>query len=481
MYGCRDPGCYIAGEIDCYMRNKNVNVFVWSLVIALGGFLFGFDTAVISGAEQSIQQFWSLTTLQHGLTISIALIGTVVGALLGAIPSDRLGRKKTLYLIAFLYLSSSLGTALAGNWYIFLLFRFLGGLGVGASSVTAPIYISEISPAGRRGKLVGLFQFNVVFGIVISYFSNYLIGRAGGVGHGSIIGLAAGVGHEGQHSWRLMLGIQAIPSALFLILLRFVPESPRWLITKKGRIEEAREVFRGIDPHTADRIVAEILQAEKEEKVVLHADPLFSRRYRAPVMLAILFAVFNQVSGINAIIYYSPRIFEMTGLGKSSSLLSTAGLGMINFIFTLLAMNFIDRIGRRTLMLIGSFGLVITLGLVSYSFYSANFNGWAVPVFLFIYIAFFAFSQGAVIWVFISEIFPNQVRAKGQTLGSATHWIMAALIAFSFPYLAEKAGGGNTFLFFSIMMLLQLLFVWRVMPETKGQSLEQIEHTLVLH
>ncbi|HEX9511721.1 MAG TPA: sugar porter family MFS transporter [Puia sp.] len=443
------------------MRNKNV--FLWSLVIALGGFLFGFDTAVISGAEQSIQKFWGLTTLQHGLTISIALIGTVIGALLGAIPSDRLGRKKTLYLIAFLYLTSSLGTALAGNWYIFLLFRLLGGLGVGASSVTAPIYISEISPAARRGKLVGLFQFNVVFGIVLSYFSNYLIGRGG------------------DHSWRLMLGIQAAPSALFFILLRFVPESPRWLITKKGKVEEAREIFSIIDPQTADKIVAEIQLAETAENTIQHPDPLFSKRYRAPVMLAMLFAIFNQVSGINAIIYYSPRIFEMTGLGKSSSLLSTAGLGMINFMFTLLAMNFIDRMGRRTLMLIGSFGLIFTLGMVSYSFYSGDFNGWAVPVFLFIYIAFFAFSQGAVIWVFIAEIFPNQVRAKGQTLGSATHWIMAALIAFSFPYLAEKAGGGNTFLFFCIMMLLQLLFVWKVMPETKGKSLEQIEYTLVLH
>lgn len=443
------------------MRNKNV--FLWSLVIALGGFLFGFDTAVISGAEQSIQKFWSLNTLQHGLTISIALIGTVIGALLGAIPSDRFGRKKTLYLIAFLYLISSLGTALAGNWYIFLLFRLLGGFGVGASSVTAPIYISEISPAARRGKLVGLFQFNVVFGIVISYFSNYLIGQGG------------------THSWRLMLGIQAVPSAVFFILLRFIPESPRWLITRKGRIAEAREIFSVIDPRTADRIVAEVQQAEKEENSVLRPDPLFSRRYRAPVMLAMLFAIFNQVSGINAIIYYSPRIFEMTGLGESSSLLSTAGLGMINFIFTLLAMNFIDRIGRRTLMLIGSFGLIATLGLVSYSFYAGQFNGWAVPIFLFIYIAFFAFSQGAVIWVFIAEIFPNQVRAKGQTLGSATHWIMAALIAFSFPYLAEKAGGGNTFLFFCIMMFFQLLFVWRIMPETKGKSLEQIEHNLVLH
>ena len=439
------------------------NVFLWSLVIALGGFLFGFDTAVISGAEQAIQKYWQLNTLEHGLTVSIALVGTIIGALMGAIPSDRLGRKKTLVLIAFLYLFSSLGTSLSTNWYSFLFFRLLGGLGVGASSVTAPIYISEISPASKRGKLVGLFQFNVVFGIVVSYLSNYLIGLTG------------------EHSWLLMLGVQALPSALFFILLRFVPESPRWLITKKGRIEEARNIFAIIDPASADKIVQAVLDSNQEEKSLPGEGALFSKRYKTPVMLAILFAVFNQVSGINAIIYYSPRIFEMTGLARGSSLLSTVGLGIINFTFTLLAMNFIDRIGRRTLMLIGSVGLILTLGMVSYSFYAVSFNGWAVPVFLFIYIAFFAFSQGSVIWVFISEIFPNQVRAKGQTLGSATHWIMAALIAFSFPYLAEKAGGGNTFLFFSIMMCIQLIFVWKVMPETNGKSLEQIEHTLLLH
>ncbi|MBS1661322.1 MAG: sugar porter family MFS transporter [Bacteroidetes bacterium] len=435
------------------------NVFIWSLVIALGGFLFGFDTAVISGAEQSIQSYWKLTALQHGLTISIALIGTVVGALTGAIPTDRYGRKTTLYIIAILYLLSSIGTAASTNWYGFLLFRFLGGFGVGASSVTAPIYISEISPAKRRGKLVGLFQFNVVFGIVASYLSNYLIGQIA------------------DNSWRLMLGIQAIPSAIFLLLLRWIPESPRWLILHKNKIDEARDTIRIIDPQRTEEIINEI----KTSTDPTERPALFSRRYRTPVVLAILFAVFNQVSGINAIIYYSPRIFEMTGLGKNSALLSTAGLGLVNFAFTLLAMNFIDRIGRRTLMLIGSFGLIFTLAMVAWSFYGEHFNSWAVPLFLFIYIAFFAFSQGAVIWVFISEIFPNSVRAKGQTLGSATHWIMAAIIAFSFPWLAEKAGGGNTFLFFCIMMCMQLLFVWKLMPETKGRSLEQIEYTLVAH
>lgn len=433
------------------------NVFVWSLVIALGGFLFGFDTAVISGAEQSIQRYWNLNAFQHGLTVSIALIGTVIGSLLGAIPCDKLGRKKTLYIIAVLYLISSLGTSLSYNWYLFLFFRFMGGLGVGASSVTAPIYISEISPPERRGKLVGLFQFNVVFGIVVSYLSNYLIGQTG------------------EHSWRLMLGIQALPSAAFFLLLKFIPESPRWLILKKGSIKEARAILDIINPTTAGKIQADILLSAEAGQNSSGKDPLFSIRYKTPVMLAILFAIFNQVSGINAIIYYAPRIFEMTGLGATSSLLSTVGIGIVNFSFTLLAMNFIDKIGRRTLMLIGSFGLIVTLALVSGTFYLKSFNGWGVTVYLLVYIAFFAFSQGAVIWVFIAEIFPNQVRAKGQTLGSTTHWIMAVFIAFSFPYLAEKAGGGNTFMFFSVMMCLQLLFVWKIMPETKGTSLE---HTM---
>jgi len=442
--------------------NKRI-VFTWSVVIALGGFLFGFDTAVISGAEQTIQQYWNLNTIEHGLTVSIALIGTVIGSLVGGYPCDKWGRKKALYIIAVFYLISSLGTALATNWYLFLIFRFLGGLGVGASSVTAPIYISEIAPPSKRGMLVGLFQFNVVFGIVISYLSNYIIGLTG------------------ENSWRLMLGIQAVPSAIFLLLLQLVPESPRWLILKKGKIESARAIFNLIEPESAEELIRGIVQKGKAVNISEERQPLFSAKYKTPVLLAMLFAIFNQVSGINAIIYYAPRIFEMTGLGKNSSLLSTAGLGLMNFMFTLLAMGFIDKVGRRSLMMIGSAGLIITLGLVSYSFYHQSFSVWSVPVFLFVYIAFFAFSQGAVIWVFISEIFPTQVRAKGQTLGSTTHWVMAAVIAFSFPYLAEKVGGGNTFLFFAIMMVLQLLFVWKLMPETKGKSLEQIEHSLILH
>jgi SP family arabinose:H+ symporter-like MFS transporter len=440
------------------MKNK---VLFWSIVVALGGFLFGFDTAVISGAEQSIQKFWNLSAFEHGLTISIALIGTIGGALFGSIPAEKLGRKKTLVLIAVLYLLASVGTALATNWYVFLLFRFLGGLGVGASSVAAPIYISEISPADKRGRLVAMFQLNVVLGIVVSYFSNYLIGQTG------------------ENSWRLMLGVQAAPSLLFFILLRYVPESPRWLILKKGKIAEATETLKIMSPANYVDILAAVQNDVVDKK--LPKEKLFSSKNKLPIMLAVLFAVFNQVSGINAIIYYAPRIFEMTGMGEKASLLSSVGIGIVNLIFTLVGVQLIDRIGRRTLMFVGSFGLILTLGLVSRAFYINDFGGYTVTVLLLLYIAFFAFSQGAVIWVFISEIFPNQVRAQGQTLGSLTHWVLAAIIAFIFPILAEKLGGGHTFMFFSIMMVLQLLFVWKLMPETKGRSLEQLEHSLVLH
>jgi sugar porter (SP) family MFS transporter len=433
------------------------------MVVALGGFLFGFDTAVISGAEKSIQQFWQLSVFAHGLTISIALIGTVIGSLLGSRPSDRFGRKNTLYFVAIAYLLASLGTALADNWYLFLAFRFLGGLGVGASSVTAPIYISEVSPADRRGRLVGLFQFNVVLGILISYLSNYLIGQGG------------------ETSWRWMLGVQAVPSFVFLVLIYYIPESPRWLILKKNAHEKALEILRIINPLNCNEELKSIQNSALDSQGIKRKkESLFSGKYNRPIMLAMLFAFFNQVSGINAIIYYAPRIFEMAGLGAHSSLLSTVGIGLVNFIFTLLGINIIDKVGRRVLMMVGSFGLIGSLLLVSYNFYIGNFNGFTIPIFIMAFIAFFAISQGAVIWVFISEIFPNQVRAQGQTLGSSTHWIMAALIAFSFPYFAGKLGGGNTFLFFAVMMVAQLIFVWRVMPETKGKSLEQIENAVVV-
>lgn len=441
---------------------KNI-VFTWSLVIALGGFLFGFDTAVISGAEKAIQEYWTLGVFEHGLTVSIALIGTVVGALVGAYPSDKFGRKKTLFIIAALYLFSALGTALATDWFVFLVFRFLGGVGVGISSVTAPIYISEIAPAKSRGKLVGLFQFNIVFGILIAFLSNYLIGT------------------DGANNWRWMLGIQAFPSILFYILLFVVPESPRWLILNKNRNEEAIAILKRISPIDYQKEYDSIVASSKGANDTKSGDPLFQKKYSAPITLAILFAVFNQVSGINAIIYYAPRIFEMAGFGAHTSLLSSVGIGLVNFTFTLIAINFIDKVGRKTLMYVGTVGLVLSLGLVANTFFQNDLSGFAISIYLMMYIAFFAFSQGAVIWVFISEIFPNEVRAKGQTLGSFTHWIMAAIIAFVFPYLAEQLGGGITFAFFTVMMAIQFIFVWKMMPETKGKSLEQIDVTVLGH
>lgn len=439
---------------------NNNKVLAWSIVVALGGFLFGFDTAVISGAEKAIQQLWNLSSVEHGFTVSIALIGTVIGSLLGGIPTDKLGRKQTLIWIAVAYFVSAIGSALASDWVIFLIFRFLGGLGVGASSVAAPMYISEISPAKSRGKLVGLFQFNVVFGILVAYFSNYFMQ-----------GIA-------ENDWRWMLGIQAVPSVIFFVALLNVPESPRWLIMKHNLVKEAKEILDIIDPSTSEETLQAIISAN-ETTQSKPKENLFSGKYKSPVTLAVLFAVFNQVSGINAIIYYSPRIFEMTGLGTKAAFLSSAGIGLVNFLFTLLAINFIDKFGRKVLMTVGSFGLIITLGLVARAFFINDFTG--VPIFLFVYIAFFAFSQGAVIWVFISEIFPNEVRASGQSLGSFTHWIMAAIIAFSFPIIADTFGGGITFSFFCGTMILQLLFVWKVMPETKGTSLEQIEKTMIIH
>lgn len=435
----------------------------WSIVVALGGFLFGFDTAVISGAEKSIQSYWQLTPFQHGLTMSIALFGTVTGAAFGSLPSDRLGRKRTLIIIAVFFLVSSLFTALATSWPVFLFFRFMGGLGVGASSVTAPIYISEISSAKNRGRLVALFQFNVVSGILLSYLSNYLIGVAGG-----------------DHSWRLMLGIMVIPSFLFLVLLRFVPESPRWLILHNKNIDDAKKTLSIIDPEKYEEEIASIIKHNDENKNK-QKERLFSGKYKLPIFLAVVFAAFNQVSGINAIIYYAPRIFESSGLGTNSSLLSSVAIGTVNFLFTFFALSLIDKFGRRKLMLIGTVGLIITLGAVAYLFLNKTSNPASIVVLLLAYIGFFAMSQGACIWVFISEIFPNTVRAKGQTLGSLTHWVMATIITFIFPVVSANLGEGVIFFFFCLMMILQLGFVVKYMPETKGQSLEELETNLVLH
>lgn len=439
----------------------NRNVFFWSITVALAGLLFGLDTAVISGAEQAIQQLWNLSDFEHGLAIAAALYGTVIGAMLGGLPADRFGRKPTLLGIGILFLLSAFGSALATDVTWFIVFRLLGGLAIGSASVSAPLYISEVAPAKSRGQLVALFQFNIVFGILLAYVANYFIAQT-----------------ALENSWRWMLGWVGLPSLLYAVAVLFVPESPRWLVIKRNDVDTARRTLQRIDPETAESTLSSILASRHDDTKGTQNESLFSKQYRRPVMLAFLFAFFNQMAGINAIIYFAPRIFEMTGLGKSSALLSSAGIGLINFIFTFIALNLIDRYGRRTLMWIGTVVLILTLSLVSYAFFTERFG--LVPVYLFVYIAFFGLSQGAVIWVFISEIFPNAVRASGQALGSFTHWVFAALITNVFPYFANRPdiGGGPIFAFFAVMMVLQLLYVWKLMPETKGKSLESLEGQL---
>ncbi len=441
---------------------KKPSSFGFAFVAALGGFLFGFDTAVISGVEKSIQQLWSLDDFWHGFTVASALIGTVIGSMVAGNPAEKYGRKRVLQAIGLLYLVTSLVTALTSSWIPFLLFRFLGGVGVGASSVVGPMYISEIAPAHSRGRMVALFQFNIVSGILIAFISNYLL---------------SGIGED---AWRWMLGVQAIPSLFFFVMVFFVPESPRWLI-KQSRKEEAKDVLHKIGEPEVEKTYGLIAQSLKIEEGS-SSENLFTKAYRKPILYAVVLAMFNQLAGINAIMYYAPRIFEMTGLSKDTALLQSVSIGLTNMIFTLLAISVIDKFGRKKLLIIGSFGMIASLGLVARTFYTQDFGGYSVMIYLIGFIAFFAFSQGAVIWVFISEIFPNTVRAKGQALGSSTHWVMAAIISWTFPILAESSelGGAYAFTLFSVMMALQLIFVWKVLPETKGKSLEQIQ-TLVIH
>lgn len=436
----------------------NSKLVLWSITVGLGGFLFGLDTAVISGAEQTIQKLWNLDAWMHGLAIGMALYGTVFGAAFGGIPADKIGRKKTLLWIGILFLVSSIGAAIAQDVYTFMLFRFMGGLSIGASSVVAPVYISEIAPPKYRGRMVISFQVNIVLGILLAYVSNYLL---------------SGVG--GENDWRWMLGVVAVPSLIFSLMVLITPESPRWLILQKGDEETARKVLALTEPEV-DNAVEEIKASARAEAGVKQ-EPFLSRKYQLPILLAFLFAFFNQVSGINAVIYYAPRIFEMTGRVKEAALLSTAGIGVVNLLFTFVGWYLIDRFGRRTLMYIGSIGYIGSLALIALSFYTESYAN--VPLYIFAFIASHAIGQGAVIWVFISEIFPNSVRASGMSLGSLTHWVFAALIASIFPVLAIQFGGGPIFAFFSLMMVLQLVYVWRMMPETKGVSLEDLQKRLV--
>ncbi len=444
------------------MKGKRYVLFN-TIIAALGGFLFGFDTAVISGTINDLQTVFALNNNLLGFTVSIALIGTIAGSLLVGKPGDKWGRRNVLIVLAVFYLLSALGSALAQNWHFFLFFRFIGGLAVGGASVMSPMYISEIAPSNLRGRLVAVNQFNVVAGIMIAFFSNYIIA--------SIVEISA---------WRWMLGVEAFPALLFFVLLFFIPKSPRWLV-KQGRICEAKNILLllGLRKEHIDNKIDEIVASLKTIKQG-KTESVLLKKYRFPLSIAMIIAVFNQFTGINAILYYAPRIFEMTGLSADVSLLQSVAIGITNMVFTIIAMFIIDRLGRKTLLLIGSVGMAFFLSLVSFSFYFGSFSGYNVMFYLVGFCAFFAVSQGAVIWVFISEIFPNRVRSQGQSIGSFTHWVMAAAISWLFPVIAREGSVGNSvaFLFFAVMMILQFFFVWRVMPETKSKSLEQIQKDL---
>lgn len=436
----------------------SLRLVYWSLTAALAGFLFGFDAVVISGAEQDIQTLWKLSPAVHGLVISMALWGTVLGSMLGGFPAERYGRKPTLIAIGLLYFVSAVWSGLATDVISFMIARFIGGVGVGVSTVTAPMYIAEISPARLRGRLAGMFQFNIVIGILAAFLSNSLL---------------AGTG---EHDWRWMLGVQAFPALLYMILCFGLYESPRWLIAHAGRREEGLRIYRLIHPELSEAAVeskADEIEAPSAGGV---PEAFWSRRLRKPITLAFLIAFFNQLSGIGAILFFAPRIFEMTGLESKAALLQTVGIGVTNIVFTLLGVALIDRIGRRTLLYIGSFGYIVSLGLCAYAFQVGYYA--IVPACIFAFCAAHAVGQGAVIWVFIGEIFPNRERAFGQALGSFTHWFFAALLTLVFPLMVAAIPPAGIFGFFCFMMILQLLWVKFFVPETKGRSLEDIEREL---
>ena len=444
----------------------NRRIIFWAIVSALAGFLFGFDTVVISGAEQHIQKLWGLSAGMHGFAIGSALYGTVLGSLFGGLPTDYFGRKKTLLCIGVLYVISAVGCAFADGVAVFIAARVIGGIGIGISTVAAPLYISEIAPPAYRGRLAGMFQFNIVFGILIAFASNALL---------------AGIG---ENAWRWMLGVAAFPSLLYTVMCFAIPESPRWLIGRKGDREAGIKVLKLIEPEvTTAQVEADadaILAASSERVTSAH---FWTWRLRLPILLAFLIAFFNQLSGINAILYFAPRIFELTGLGAKAALLQSVGIGVTNLIFTFVGLSLIDRLGRRTLLFIGSFGYIASLGLTAWAFFTEHYS--IVPVCIFAFIAAHAIGQGAVIWVFISEIFPSRHRAEGQTLGSSTHWVFAALLTTVFPMMVKLSGAneqpqraGIIFCFFAFMMVLQLIWVKAMVPETKGVPLEQMQKRL---
>ena len=437
----------------------NARTFFWSLTSALAGFLFGFDTVVISGAEKTIQSLWGLSPELHGVAIASALYGTVVGSLIGGWPADKFGRKATLLWIGVLYFVGAVGSALATNVTIFIAARVIGGLGIGISTVVAPMYISEIAPPKHRGILAGMFQFNIVFGILVAFASNFLL---------------AGVG---ENSWRWMLGVAAFPSVLYAVFCFGLPESPRWLLSRKGDRAVALEVLQRIQPEASSAEIAgeaDAIAAASTEKA--SSGNFWTGRLLKPILLAFLIAFFNQLSGINAILYFAPRIFELTGLGAKAALLQSIGIGVTNLVFTFVGLWLIDRLGRRTLLYIGSFGYIASLGLVAWAFFTGHYS--IVPVCIFAFIAAHAIGQGAVIWVFISEIFPNRHRAEGQALGSFTHWVFAALLTTFFPKMVVAFPPGYVFSFFAGMMVLQLIWVKTMVPETKGVPLEMIQKQL---
>ncbi|MBX9628399.1 MAG: sugar porter family MFS transporter [Gemmataceae bacterium] len=434
-------------------------IVLWSVTSALAGFLFGFDTVVISGAEQTIQSLWGLSDQLHGLAIASALYGTVVGSLLGGWPTDRFGRKPTLIGIGLLYIVSAVGCAVAWDVWSLIAARFIGGLGIGVSTVAAPLYISEIAPPAYRGRLAGLFQFNIVFGIIVAFGSNYLLG---------------GVGPD---AWRWMLGVAAVPSVVYTLLCLLVPESPRWLLTRKGDREAGVRVLRLIRPEaSAEEIGAEADAITAASRERADAGPFWSRRLRTPILLALLVAFFNQLSGINAVLYFAPRIFELTGLEAKAALLQSVGIGVTNLVFTFVGLWLIDRLGRRTLLIVGSLGYIASLGLTAWAFSTEHYS--IVPACIFAFIAAHAVGQGTVIWVLISEVFPNRHRAEGQSLGSCTHWVFAALLTTFFPSMVTAFAPGSVFLFFCGMMVLQLVWVLLMVPETKGVPLEELERRL---